>query len=131
MAKDEEKLKELYSKAAELDDELPGDLIQKLKYYGEILSITGRLHAASLSDWKMSEAVRKETIAKFFISNQDGTAKERDMKAELAVSKYRKMEAQAEASCMRWKNAYNSTMEIINILKIQLRDMKDLRGGGV
>ncbi|MEH6848594.1 hypothetical protein [Bacillus pseudomycoides] len=131
MAKDEEKLKELYSKAAELDDDLPGDLLKKLTLYGEILSITGKLHAASLSDWKMAEAARKETIAKFFMSNQAGTAKERDMKAELAVSKHRKNEAQAEASCMRWKNAYSSTIEIINIIKIQLRDMKDLRNGGV
>ena len=131
MAKDEEKLKELYGKAAALDEELPGDLLQKLKYYGEILSITGKLHAASLSDWKMAEAIRKETIAKCFTFDPEGTAKEREMKAEFAASEHRKREAQAEAACMRWKNAYNSTVENINILKIQLRDMKDLKGGGV
>ncbi|WP_242224533.1 hypothetical protein [Bacillus cereus group sp. BfR-BA-01380] len=131
MANEENKLKCLYSKVAELDDSLPGDLIQKLKYHGEILSIIGLLHAASLSEWKMAEVERKETIAKLFLSNKEGTAKERDMKVELAVSKCRKKEARAEALCMRWKNAYNSTIEIINILKLQLRDMKDIQNGGV
>ncbi|PEE42826.1 hypothetical protein [Bacillus pseudomycoides] len=131
MAKDEEKLKDLYTKAAGLNEELPGDLLQKLKIYGDILSITGKLHASALSDWKMSEAIRKETIAKCFTFDPEGTAKEREMKAEFAASDHRKNEAQAEAACMRWKNAYNSTSEIINILKIQLRDMKDIDKGGI
>lgn len=131
MSRDEEKLKELYTKAAGLNDELPGDLLQKLKIYGDILSITGKLHAAALSDWKMAEAIRKETIAKCFTFDPEGTAREREMKAEFAASDHRKTEAQAEASCMRWRNAYSSTSEIINILKIQLKDMKDLKNGGV
>ncbi|MED1403821.1 hypothetical protein P4U07_13465 [Bacillus mycoides] len=131
MTKDEEKLKELYARAAGLNEEFPGDLLQKLKIYGDILSLTGKLHAASLSDWKMAEAIRKETIAKCFTYDPNGTAKEREMKAEFAASEHRKAEAQAEAACMRWRNAYNSTTEIINILKIQLRDMKDLNSGGV
>ncbi|MGI0534978.1 hypothetical protein KFD70_22065 [Bacillus pfraonensis] len=131
MAKDEEKLKELYARAAGLNEDLPGDLLEKLKIYGDILSLTGKLHAASLSDWKMAEAVRKETIAKCFTYNPNGTAKEREMQAEFAASDHRKAEAQAEANCMRWRNAYNSTSEIINILKIQLKDMKDLKNGGV
>lgn len=131
MAKDEEKLKDLYGKAAGLNEELPGDLLQKLKIYGDILSLTGKLHASALSDWKMAEAIRKETIAKCFTFDPEGTAKEREMKAEFAASDHRKNEAQAEANCMRWKNAYNSTSEIINILKIQLKDMKDLNSGGV
>ncbi|PEQ09138.1 hypothetical protein [Bacillus toyonensis] len=131
MAKDEDKLKDLYTKAAGLDENLPGDLLQKLKTYGDILSLTGKLHAAALNDWKMAEAIRKETISKCFTYNPSGTAKEREMQAEFAASEHRKVEAQAEASCMRWRNAYNSTTEIINILKIQLRDMKDLNSGGV
>ncbi|MED1304578.1 hypothetical protein BK704_28785 [[Bacillus thuringiensis] serovar konkukian] len=131
MDKDAEKLKDLYARAAGLDESLPGDLLQKLKIYGDILSLTGKLHASALSDWKMAEAIRKETISKCFTYNPNGTAKEREMQAEFAASEHRKAEAQAEASCMRWRNAYNSTTEIINILKIQLRDMKDLNSGGV
>ncbi|EJR51772.1 hypothetical protein IIO_06182 [Bacillus cereus VD115] len=131
MDKDAEKLKDLYARAAGLDENLPGDLLQKLKIYGDILSLTGKLHAAALSDWKMAEAIRKETISKCFTYNPSGTAKEREMQAEFAASEHRKAEAQAEASCMRWRNAYNSTTEIINILKIQLRDLKDLNSGGV
>lgn len=126
-----EALQNYYKEADSLNEELPGDLMKKLKLYGKILEIIGFLHAAALKDWKVAEATRKETISKCFTYNPNGTAKEREMQAEFAASEHRKAEAQAEASCMRWRNAYNSTTEIINILKIQLRDMKDLNSGGV
>lgn len=129
--KDEEKLKNLYKQAAELDEDLPVELIKKMKIYGEILGITGRLHAAALSDWKLAEVYRKETIVKTFLVDKEGTVKDREMRAELAASMYRKAEAEAEGECMRWKNAYNSTLETINILKIQFRDIKEVNQGGI
>lgn len=127
----EEKLATLYKHAAELNEELPAELLKKMKLYGEIIGITGRLHAAALSDWKMHEALRKEAIASCFTYDPDGTAKEREMKAEYAASEHRKREAKAEGECMRWRNAYNSTTECINIMKLQFRDMKDLGNGGI
>lgn len=129
--KDEEKLKELYKKADMLNEENPHELLQKMKLYGEILGITGRLHAASLKEWKLCEALRKEAAATCFTYDPEGTMKEREMKAEFACSEHRKKEAMAEGECMRWRNAYTSTTELIQIYKLQLRDMKDIGNGGI
>lgn len=127
----EEKLGQLYKQAEGLNESLPAELIKKMKIYGDILIITGKLHAAALQEWKLAEAIRKETIAKCFAYDPEGTAKEREMKAEFAASEHRKKEAITEANCMRWRNAYNSTIEIINIMKLQLKDMKDVGNGGI
>lgn len=131
MDKDAEKLKELYARAAGLDENLPGDLLQKLKTYGDILSLTGKLHAAALGEWRTYEALRKEASAKCFAYDPQGTVKEREYKAEFAASDFRKKEAIAERECQRWKNAYSSTTEVIQILKIQFKDLKDVNGGGI
>jgi hypothetical protein len=127
----EQQLGVLYKEVNELEDSLPGDVLKKLKLYAEILTWTGKLHASSLKEWKLAESKRKETVATVYSLDPNGTSKEREMKAEMAASDFRREEAVAEANCMRWKNAYTSTTEYINILKIQLKDMKDLNQGGV
>lgn len=131
MSKPEQQLATLYKQVNELNDELPGDVLKKLKLYAEILTHTGKLHSQALRDWKLAESKRKETVASVYSLDPNGTSKEREMKAEMAASEFRREEAIAEGDCMRWKNAYTSTTEYINILKIQLRDMKDLNQGGV
>jgi hypothetical protein len=127
----EQQLGVLYKQVNTLNDDLPGDVLKKLKLYAEILTWTGKLHSESLKAWKLAESKRKETVATVYSLDPNGTSKEREMKAEMAASEFRREEAVAEANCMRWKNAYTSTTEYINILKIQLKDMKDLNQGGV
>jgi hypothetical protein len=128
---DTEHLKQLYNQANSLNEELPAELIKKLSLYGAILRITGKLHADSLKDWKLAEAKRKETIATVYSLDPNGTSKEREMKGEMAATQFRQEEAVAEAECMRWRNAYTSCQEYIQILKMQIRDIKSVDEGGV
>lgn len=125
------KLKALYNKASKLNEEIPGDLVRKLSLYGNILEILGRMHAQSLKVWKLAEATRREALASAFCYDVEGSAAERQQKAEVAAAKSRREEAEAEAEAMRWKNAYTSTTEQIQIMKLQLKDMKDVNSGGV
>lgn len=127
----EQQLGILYKQVNQLSDELPCDVLKKLKLYAEILTWTGKLHSESLKAWKMAEALRKETIATVYTYDPEGTVKDKEYKAEVAAAEHRRNEAKAEGDCMRWRNAYTSTTEYINILKIQLKDMKDLNQGGV
>ena len=126
-----EKLKELYGKTSRLNEELPGDIVRKLSLYGSILEVTGRMHANSVKDWKLAEATRREALASAFCYDIDGSIVERTNKAEIAAAPSRRKEAETEAEAQRWRNAYNSTSEIIQILKLQLRDMQNLDKGGV
>lgn len=128
---DTEELKQLYKQANALNEELPAELIKKLSLYGAILRITGKLHADSLKEWKLAEAKRKETVATVYSLDPNGTSKEREMKGEMAATEFRKEEAIAEAESMRWKNAYTSCQEYIQILKMQIRDTQEVAKGGV
>jgi hypothetical protein len=131
MMSDTEQLKQLYTQANSLKEELPADLIKKLSIYGSILRITGKLHADSLKDWKLAEAKRKETIATVYTYDPEGTVKDKEYKGEVAATQFRQEEAIAEAECMRWRNAYTSCQEYIQILKMQIRDTQELAKGGV
>lgn len=126
-----EKLTTLYKQANSLDESLPGDIIRKLSLYGKILELLGGLHANALKDWKLAEATRREALASAFCYDVEGSAIERGHKAEIAAAHTRQAEATAEAEAQRWKNAYLSTQEQINILKLQLKDMQELAKGGV
>jgi len=126
-----EKLKELYGKTSRLNEELPGDIVRKLSLYGSILEVIGRMHANSVKNWKLAEATRRETMASAFCYDIDGSVVERTNKAEIVAAPSRRKEAETEAEAQRWRNAYNSTSEIIQILKLQLRDMQNLDKGGI
>ena len=126
-----DKLKELYKQVNQLGDELPIEITKKLLLYGKILEIIGGIHAQALKDWKLAEATRREALASAFMYDLEGSAIERGHKAEIAAAHTRQEEALKEGEAQRWKNAYNSTIEIIQILKLQLRDMQELNKGGV
>lgn len=125
-----EKLKQLYNQANSLNEELPGDLMKKLSLYGRILELLGGFHASSMKVWKLAEATRREAIASAY-TYSNGTGKDKENQAEILAAESRKKEAEAEAEAMRWKNAYTSTQEQIQIMKLQLKDMKEVQGGGV
>lgn len=126
-----EKLEKLYKQAEKLNEELPKELIEKLSIYGQILEILGRMWASATNDWKMAEAKRRETIATVYSLDPEGSNKDREMKAEMAAAEWRRKEAQYEAEALRWKNAYTSTIEMINILKKKYEHMTNVLKGGV
>ncbi|MCR6096876.1 hypothetical protein HXA31_20535 [Salipaludibacillus agaradhaerens] len=122
-------LKQLYKQADSLNEELPGDVIKKMKLYGQIFELVGKFHASSLADWKLAEAKRREALASAY-QYGEGTQKEKEARAEIAAAPHRQDEAQKEADCMRWRNAKDSTQETINILKVQLKDHHEVNKGG-
>lgn len=126
-----DKLRELYAKAASLNEELPKELMDKLSIYGQILEILGGMWAAATKDWKLAEAKRRETIATIYTLDPEGTTKDREMKAEMAAAEWRQKEAEYEAEALRWKAAYLSTQEQIQILKKKYEHMKEVAKGGI
>lgn len=112
-----EKLSQLYKKASSLNEDLPPQLMDKLSIYGQILELIGGLHADSVGTWKLKEAARRETLATIYSLDPEGSNKDRENKAEMGAAIARREEAEAEKEATRWKNAYNSTNEQINIMK--------------
>lgn len=127
-----EKLSQLYKKASSLNEDLPKELMDKLSVYGQILELIGGLHADSLGEWKLKEAARRETLATVYSLDPEGSNKDRENKAEMAAAVARREEAEAEKEATRWKNAYNSTNEQINIMKKRYDHLVNvLNKGGV
>lgn len=124
-------LKRLYSQASKLDEEYPKQIIDKLSIYGQILEILGNLWAAATLDWKMAEAKRRETIANVYSLDPQGSNKDKEMKAEMAAAKWRQEEAKYEAETQRFKNAYTSVLEQIQILKKRYEHLVNVSKGGI
>lgn len=113
------KLDQLYKKANEFNDDIPSDLAKKIVVYTEILRVLGVYIANATYRLGQIEADRKREYALILV-REIGTAKEKEGKAELRITNHRKKEYQAEADLIKWKNAYDSTKELINALKKQL-----------
>lgn len=127
-----EKMAELYRQAASLDEENPPELMKKLSIYGQLLELIGGFHAQSHGQWKLAEAKRKETIASVYSLDPEGSNKDREMKAEMAASEARKEEARLEGEAMRFRNAYQSLLEQINIMKKKYEHLTNVfQKGGV
>jgi hypothetical protein len=126
-----EKLAELYKKANVLNEELPKELMDKLSIYGQILEILGGLWAAATKDWKLNESKRRESIATIYSLDPEGTSKDREMKAEMGSSEWRRAEAESEAESLRWKNAFISVESQINIMKKRYEHLVNVAKGGV
>jgi len=127
-----QRLSELYKKAASLNEELPMELMQKLSVYGQIYETLGAIHADAEGDYCMKEAERKEIIATVFCLDPEKTVKEREMKVELAAAEKRKEEAEARKEMTRWKNARESVLEQINIMKRKYEHLVNvLQKGGI
>jgi hypothetical protein len=124
-----DKLKKLYSEASQCDESMPGEIVDKLRIYGQIFELVGKFHSDSLKAWKLAEAKRREALASAY-QYGEGTQKEKEARAEIAAAPHRQDEAQKEADCMRWRNAKDSTQETINILKVQLKDHHEVNKGG-
>jgi hypothetical protein len=126
-----EKLTDLYKKASTLNEDLPKELIDKLSIYGQILELLGGLHAEAVGDWRLKEAIRRETISTCYSLDPEGSNKDRENKAEMAASKARQEEGKAEQEATRWKNAYSSTQEQIQIMKKRYDHLSNVAKGGI
>jgi hypothetical protein len=137
MASKTEKLTELYKKANHLNEELPKDLMDKLSLYGQVLELIGGLHSEAVKAWKLAEAKRRETIASSIVYGAElegaevKTAKDREAVAEVIAAEARREEALTESEAQRWKNAYVSTQEMIQILKKKYDHLRAVAGGGI
>jgi hypothetical protein len=127
----EEKLTGLFKQASSLNEDFPAQLMNKLSIYGQILEIIGKEHARAVGQWKLAEANRRETLATVYSLDPQGSNKDREQKAEMAASPFRKEEAESERDATRWKNAYNSTSEQINIMKKRYDHLVNVAKGGV
>lgn len=132
-----EKLSQLYKKANALHEELPKELMEKLSLYGQVLELIGGLHSEAVKAWRLAEAKRREVIASGIVygaeleGTQLNTAKEKEAAAEVIGAQARREEALAESEAQRWKNAYISTQEMIQILKKKYDHMREIAKGGV
>lgn len=117
------KLSELYKQAESLNDEIPAELAKKIRVYSEIMQVIGKYHAAAVNDYGEAYAKRKLIYAETII-HTEGTGLVKEANAEVAAYEYRLKEAKAEADKERWKNAKESTEEIINALKKQLETLQ-------
>jgi len=117
-----EKLKKLYHEIDHLSEELPAELSKKIYLYAQVLQVIGKLYSDSTREFKRAYAERKRKWGEALLT-YEGTGKEKEGSAEVESYKYREIEADREAEMIRWKNAFISTQEIINALKIQLKTM--------
>lgn len=117
------RLNELYAQAESLSEEIPGELARKIRVYAEIMQIIGKMHAQAVNDYGHAYSKRKLQYAQAII-NTEGTGIVKEAQAEIAAYEYRIKEAEAEADKERWRNAKESTSEIINALKKQLETLQ-------
>lgn len=125
-----DKLDRIYREIESLSDEIPAQLSRKITLYSQALMIIGRYHAAAVRDHGRAYAERKRVWGQAIL-DAEGTAKDKEAQAEVASHKARQAEADAEMEMWRWKNAYSSTIEIINAIKIEQRTlMKEYSDAG-
>ena len=113
------KLDALYKKAESYNEEIPSELAKKIVTYTEILRVLGVYIAHATYNLGEVESARKREYA-LALTQEVGTGKEKEGKAELRISHYRKKINRADSDLIKWKNAYDSTKELINALKRQL-----------
>ncbi len=114
-----DKLKSLYAKINQLNDEIPADLAKKIHLYAEVMQLIGKYHAQATFNYGRAYAERKHAYAQALV-NTPGTGVVKEGQADIDAYPYRLKEAEAEGEMHRWKNSLAATAEIINALKKQL-----------
>lgn len=117
-----DRLKELYKQADALSRDIPADMAKKIFLYTQALGIIGKFHADAVKDAGLAEADRKRIYSETIV-NSTGTATDKAAKAEISCHEARRKEAAANGEMIRWKNAYQSTIEVINELKLELKSL--------
>jgi|SRR5690625_2877869 len=117
-----DKLKELYNSINKLDEENPAELSRIITLYSRSLQLIGNYHADAIRSHGKAYATRKTTWGKT-MHDTVGTGIVKEGAAEIAIYVLRKDEAEAESEVWKWRNQFQSTQEIINSLKIQLKTL--------
>lgn len=132
------KLAELYKKASGLDEDNPKQLMDKLSLYGKILELIGGLYADAFKDWGLAESERREVIANGIYYRpklEDGEIPSSDKKSEavgeILAREVRRKEKECEAEKERWRKAYDSTTEQIQIMKKKYDHLVNVSKGGI
>lgn len=117
-----DKLKQLYAEINQLDEENPKDLSRMITLYSRSLQRIGNFHADAIKAHGLAYARRKSTWGKT-MHDTPGTGIVKEGAAEIAIYIIRQEEAEAESEVWKWRNQFESTQEIINSLKIQLKTL--------
>ena len=124
----EEQLQRKYAEIKRLSDDIPAQLARKITLYSEALLLIGRLQAAATYEYGQAYAERKRVWGET-MANTEGTAATKEGAAEMAAYPYRVAEAKKEAELVKWKTAFEATVEIIQALKMELKVMtKEMDG---
>lgn len=116
----------LRREADQLPEDNPSALMQKIELLAKCLVFIGRVSSVLDGEYKRVYANRKYEQA---LAHTRAT-KDKAAQAEIAVKDLREEEAQAYEYMQRWRNAFTSTNEEINSLKLKLRiDFADGSGG--
>lgn len=117
-----EKLKKYYAQINQLNEENPAELSKIITLYSKSLQRIGNFHADAIKAHGMTYADRKSTWGKT-MHDTPGTGIVKEGAAEIAIYMLRQKEAEAESEVWKWRNQFESTQEIINSLKIQLKTL--------
>lgn len=126
----EEQLKRKYADIKKMNDEIPAQLARKIKLQSEAHLLIGKMHAAAAYEYGKAYAKRKQVWGMTIVESE-GTMAMREGAAEVAAAPFREAEALAESEMIAWKNAFASTAEIINAMKMELRVLMGEMGGGM
>jgi regulator of protease activity HflC (stomatin/prohibitin superfamily) len=113
-----DQLKPLYAQIDKLNDEIPAQQARKITLYAKCLQWIGKYHADAVLAHGMAYADRKRIYGDT-IQQTEGTAVDKQAKAETESYEARIREADAEAEAEKWKRLFISTEHIINALKIE------------
>jgi hypothetical protein len=113
-----DQLKQIYAEINNLNDEIPAQQAKKITLYAKALQFIGKYHAEAVMAHGLAYADRKR-IHGDTIQQTEGTAVDKQAKAETESYEARIREADAEAEAEKWKRLFISTEHIINALKIE------------
>src|SRR5690625_318211 len=117
-----DELKRYYAEINKLNDEIPAELSRKITLYSLSLQRIGNFHAQAIMDHGVAYAERKSLWGRV-MHDTPGTGVVKEGAAEIAIKDLRTKEAEAESEVWKWRNQFESTQEIINSLKIELRTL--------
>lgn len=128
----EQRLVTLYNSMEGLDEQtpdgmlLPVNILTKLDAYRDVLEVLGDLHGYAAGQVEYYEFRIEDADADEFIrleEEKEGTVEMRRKKAKKAKGEHHKQKAEWINTRHKWKNRYDTTLEIINILKWKMRDV--------
>jgi hypothetical protein len=112
-------LADLFDLADQCHEDSIHGLAKKLEILTDAQVLIGRYHSASVRAYKHAYAKRKAAFADAYMS----VKRDKNQFAEQSVVKHRMEEADLEAIKVKWQNAFQSNLEVINSLKYALRAM--------